>query len=189
MVILLPSETSTFCYFTASMLLVVGCNKVKIQSLVRAWLTLQFSSLEGRQLPVLCEEKMFWTSNSDGTVYKPRTRQMSTYQFSLKALPAARSQGCTMVALKFAAVICLLYFTIFVNAGKKQPTCKTVLTKLNKMESLCKGTFRNVFYLCIKRFKSVVFGRWRYLNSEQQFNFMIRCRIWQVWWERCLYSH
>ena len=81
-----------------------------------------------------------------------------------------------MVALKFAAVICLLYFTILVNAGKKQPTCKTVLTKLNKMESLCKGTFRNVFYLCIKRFKSVVFGHCRYINSEQQLTFM-----WFLW--------
>lgn len=41
-----------------------------------------------------------------------------------------------MVSLKFAAVICLAYFNIFVNAGRK-PTCKTVLEKLNKMESLC----------------------------------------------------
>lgn len=38
-----------------------------------------------------------------------------------------------MVSLKFAAVICLLYFTLFVNAGRK-PTCKTVL---ETMESLC----------------------------------------------------
>ncbi|XP_068696566.1 uncharacterized skeletal organic matrix protein 5-like [Montipora foliosa] len=43
-----------------------------------------------------------------------------------------------MVSLKFAAVICLVYFTIFVNAGRK-PTCKTVLKKLDKMESLCQG--------------------------------------------------
>ncbi|XP_068699587.1 uncharacterized skeletal organic matrix protein 5-like [Montipora foliosa] len=38
-----------------------------------------------------------------------------------------------MVSLKFAAVISLLYFTIFVNAGRK-PTCKTVL---ENMKSLC----------------------------------------------------
>ena len=51
-----------------------------------------------------------------------------------------------MVTLKFAPVTCLVYFTIFVNAGKK-PTCKTVLEKLNAMEGLCQGTFRNVFYV------------------------------------------
>ena len=50
-----------------------------------------------------------------------------------------------MVSLKFAAVICLAYFTIFVNAGGKQ-TCKKVLTKLDQIESLCQGTTRNVFY-------------------------------------------
>ena len=53
-----------------------------------------------------------------------------------------------MVQLKFAAVACLVYFTIFVNARKKQPTCKTVLEKLNTMEGLCKGTFR-IFSTCV----------------------------------------
>ena len=48
-----------------------------------------------------------------------------------------------MVPLKFAAVIFLLYFAVFVNAGKKL-TCKTVLAKLKKMESKCQGTFRDV---------------------------------------------
>ncbi|XP_020623534.1 uncharacterized skeletal organic matrix protein 5-like isoform X1 [Orbicella faveolata] len=43
-----------------------------------------------------------------------------------------------MVSLKFAAVICLVYFTVFVNAGKR-PTCKTVLARLDEMESLCQG--------------------------------------------------
>jgi len=38
-----------------------------------------------------------------------------------------------------------VYFTVFVNAGKK-PTCKTVLAKLNEMESQCKGTLRNIFF-------------------------------------------
>lgn len=73
-------------------------------------------------------------SSSDGKVYKPRTRQMSTYQFSLKALPAARSQDCRMVALKFVGVICVVYFTVYVNAGKKQRPWKIVLQKLNKLE-------------------------------------------------------
>lgn len=50
-----------------------------------------------------------------------------------------------MVSLKFAAVICLVYFTFFVKAAKK-PTCKTVLAKLNEMESRCQGTVRNVFF-------------------------------------------
>ena len=69
---------------------------------------------------------------------------MLNYQCSLKTLPTVRFQDLTMVSLKFAAVICLVYFTIFVNAGKKKPTCRTVLSKLDEMGSLCKGTFRNV---------------------------------------------
>ena len=80
-----------------------------------------------------------------------------------------------MVPLKFAAVTCLLYFSIFVNAGKK-PTCKTVLERLDKMESQCQGTFRNVVYLCIELLKSVVSSRCKYLNSEQQLTYM-----WFLW--------
>ena len=84
-----------------------------------------------------------------------------------------------MVSLKFAAVICLVYLTIFVNAGKKKPTCKTVLAKLDEMGSLCQGKFRNVSYFTdIEWFKFVAFGHCKSLNS---FNvhvlFMIRCRI------------
>ena len=48
-----------------------------------------------------------------------------------------------MVPLKFLAVICLVPFAIFVNA-RKRPNCKTVLEKLDEMEDLCQGTFRNV---------------------------------------------
>ena len=96
----------------------------------------------------------------------------------MKASRTVWFQDSTMVPLKFAAVTCLVYFTIFVSAGKKQPTCKTVLAKLNKMESLCQGTFRNVFYFsrCIKRSKSVVFGHCKCLNSEQQLTYM-----WLLW--------
>ena len=50
-----------------------------------------------------------------------------------------------MVTLKFAAVICLVYFTAFVNASKGR-ACKKVLNKLDHIESLCQGTPRNVFY-------------------------------------------
>ena len=50
-----------------------------------------------------------------------------------------------MVSLKFAAVFCLAYFTIFVKAGRKRP-CKKVLEKLDNIESLCQGRPRNVFY-------------------------------------------
>lgn len=76
---------------------------------------------------------------------KERTLQMLTYQHSSKALLIVQFQDLKMVSLKFAAVICLVYFTVFVNAGKR-PTCKTVLARLDEMESLCQGTFRNVFY-------------------------------------------
>ena len=49
-----------------------------------------------------------------------------------------------MVPLKSAAVICLVYFTIFVNSDRKS-ICNTVLKKLDNMESLCQGTsVRNV---------------------------------------------
>ena len=49
---------------------------------------------------------------------------------------------------------CFVYFTSFVNAGK--PTCKPVLQlRWDEMESPCQGTFRNVFYFCIQRFKDV----------------------------------
>ena len=96
----------------------------------------------------------------------------------MKALRTVWLPDSTMVPLKLVTVICLVYFTIFVNAAKKQPTCKTVLAKLNKMESLCKGTFRNVFYFFrwIKQSKSVVFGNCKYLNSEQQLTYM-----WFLW--------
>ena len=67
---------------------------------------------------------------------------MLTYQYSLKAV-----QYPTMVAFKFAGVICLVYFTMVVNAGKKPNFCKSVLQKLDTLESLIQGTFRNVFYL------------------------------------------
>ena len=75
-----------------------------------------------------------------------------------------------MVPLKFAAVSCLLFFSIFVNAGRK-PTCKTVLDRLDKMESQCQGTFRNVFYLCSGLLKSVVSGHCKCLKSEQQLTY------------------
>ena len=49
-----------------------------------------------------------------------------------------------MVPLKSAAVICLVYFTIFVNSDRKS-ICNTVLKKLDNMESPCQGTsVRNV---------------------------------------------
>ena len=96
-----------------------------------------------------------------------RTSEVLNYQQSLRALLTVLFQDLTMVTSKFGAVICFVYFTFFVNAGK-MPTYKTVLQRLDEMESLGKGTFRNVFYFCIERFKSVVFGHCRYLYSEQQ---------------------
>ena len=53
-----------------------------------------------------------------------------------------------MVSLKFAAVICLMYLPIFVNAGRNR-TCQKVLEKLNNIESLCQGTPKNVFYFIV----------------------------------------
>ena len=41
----------------------------------------------------------------------------------------------------------MVYFTIFVNAGKRQTICDKVLEKLNALECPSHGTFRNVFYL------------------------------------------
>ena len=50
--------------------------------------------------------------------------------------------------MKFAGVICLVYFTICVNAAaKKCSCCKEVLQKLNKLECPKPGTLRHVFYL------------------------------------------
>ena len=67
------------------------------------------------------------------------------YLFSLKALPGVRMQ--TMVPTKFAGVICLVYFTILVSAGKN--VCKSVLQKLKELECPSKGTLRNVFNLTV----------------------------------------
>ena len=75
------------------------------------------------------------------------------------------------MALKFAAVIYLVYFTIFVNAAKKSNFCKSVLQKLNELES--QGTFRNVFYLTdALKGLNVVFGSSKSLNSEQQLSYL-----------------
>ena len=51
--------------------------------------------------------------------------------------------------MKFAGVICLVYFTICLNAAaKKFSCCQEVLQKLNKLECPKPGTLRHVvFYL------------------------------------------
>ena len=59
---------------------------------------------------------------------------MLSYQFSLKAPPTVQFQD-------FAGVICLVYFTICVNAAaKKFSCCQEVLQKLNKLECPKPGT-------------------------------------------------
>ncbi|XP_020608055.1 uncharacterized protein LOC110046784 [Orbicella faveolata] len=45
-----------------------------------------------------------------------------------------------MIPLKLAEVICLVYLTIFVSAGKKPQICQTVLQKLNKLECPSQAT-------------------------------------------------
>ena len=84
---------------------------------------------------------------------------MRTYQLSLKTVSAARFEDYTMATLKFVGVFCLVYFTIYVNAGKRNRVWKTVLEKLNKLKCPKQGTLRNVFYLVnvSNGFKSVVF--------------------------------
>ena len=85
---------------------------------------------------------------------------MLNYQYSLRGSLTVWFQDLTMVSLKFAAVFCLVYFTIFVNAGGKR-ACKKVLEKLDNIESLCQGRSRNVFFFvdvlnCLKLSFSVI---------------------------------
>lgn len=52
-----------------------------------------------------------------------------------------------MVALKFVGAFCLVYFTIFVNAGKR--ICEEVIDRLDKLNCTGQGTLGNAFYLTV----------------------------------------
>ena len=74
-----------------------------------------------------------------------------------------------MVALKFAACICLVYFTILVNAGSKPNFSRSNLQALamDKLESESEGTFKHVLYFADVFMLRFVLAYSKSLKSEQ----------------------